>query len=308
MKPPVPTRPSRDDGPPAATTPLTRRAVLALVGLGLGAVGCSGNGVSYRNRTFRHYKELTPKDKERLLRRLEAETLARTGVRVTIEDPPPLEGVKFAFALDLSACIGCRRCVEACARENDLPDRPAHRYIRVLERPRGKPGFHHARLHYEGTVPDRDKQYLPVQCQQCENPPCVTVCPCGATWQEPDGIVVVDYEWCLGCRYCLAACPYDARRFNFDEPDLPPDEINPRQGLLSNRRRPVGVAEKCTFCLHRARQERYPACVEACPTGARHFGDLNDPAGAIRRVIDEKPVVVLAEQLGTMPRFYYYFG
>jgi Fe-S-cluster-containing dehydrogenase component len=106
---------------------------------------------------------------------------------------------------------------------------------------------------------------MPVQCQQCDKPPCVSVCPVEATWKESDGIVVVDYNWCIGCRYCEAACPYHARRFNWTKPEVPAAEINPDQGYLSNRLRPQGVMEKCTFCLHRSRQGKLPACLEACP-------------------------------------------
>ena len=97
-------------------------------------------------------------------------------------------------------------------------------------------------------------------------------CPVEATWKDPDGIIVVDYDWCIGCRYCMAACPYDARRFNFSKPKLTADQMNPNQGYLSNRVRPRGVVEKCTFCLHRTREGKYPACLEVCPTGARVFG------------------------------------
>ena len=111
-------------------------------------------------------------------------------------------------------------------------------------------------------VPEPGKYYLPVACQQCKNPPCVKACPTRATWKEPDGIVVVDYNWCIGCRYCQAACPYHARRFNWAKPTIMPDKINPNQGYLSNRLRPIGVVEKCTFCLHRTRRGRYPACLE----------------------------------------------
>ena len=148
---------------------------------------------------------------------------------------------------------------------------------------------------------------MPIQCQQCANPPCVRACPTRATWQEHDGIVVVDYNWCIGCRYCMAACPYHARRFNWTRPEIPADEINPDEGYLSNRIRPQGVVEKCTFCLHRTRRGRFPACLEACPTGARVFGNLLDPRSEIRWVLDEKRVFVLKEALGTRPRFFYFF-
>jgi molybdopterin-containing oxidoreductase family iron-sulfur binding subunit len=267
--------------------------------------GCGADG-PFESFFRRHYRRLDAGDKARLFERLERETLARTGVRVSIGDPPPLAGVVFAFALDLDACNGNRRCVEACARENNLPSDPELRYIRLLASPRGSGALAEPDAYYQGSVPVEGQRYLPVQCQQCARPPCVEVCPCKATWQEPDGIVVVDYEWCIGCRYCQAACPYHARRFNFAPPSVAPDRIQPAQGYLSNRLRPVGVVEKCTFCLQRVRRGLYPACVEACPTGARKFGDLNDPTSEVRLVLARKSVWVLKEQLGTVPRFFYF--
>jgi molybdopterin-containing oxidoreductase family iron-sulfur binding subunit len=133
------------------------------------------------------------------------------------------------------------------------------------------------------------------------------VCPVEATWKEKDGIVVIDYNWCIGCRYCEAACPYEARRFNFATPKIPTEEINPEQGYLSNRIRPRGVMEKCTFCLHRTRVGKYPACLEACPTGSRKFGNLLDPNSEVRNIIQEKRIFVLKEDLKTNPHFYYFF-
>lgn len=129
-----------------------------------------------------------------------------------------------------------------------------------------------------------------------------------ATWQEPDGIVVVDYSWCIGCRYCEAACPYHARRFNFAKPRILGSEINPNMGYLSNRPCYMGVMEKCTFCLHRTRVGRYPACLEVCPTGARKFGDMSDPDSEVRRIVDKERVYVLKQDLGTVPRFFYVFA
>ena len=172
---------------------------------------------------------------------------------------------------------------------------------------KGSIDLDHGKVDYDGPVPKDDKFYMPVQCQQCENPPCVNVCPVEATWKEDDGIVVVDYNWCIGCRYCEAACPYHARRFNWTKPEVPKEEINPDQSYLSNRIRPQGVMEKCTFCLHRTRGGRLPACLEACPTGARVFGNLLDPDSEIRWVLENKRVFVLKEEVGTLPRFFYYF-
>ncbi|MDQ8202410.1 4Fe-4S dicluster domain-containing protein [Pelagicoccus sp. SDUM812003] len=255
----------------------------------------------------KHYQELTPEQMQKILARLQAETKEQYGAEVEISDPKPQEGVKFAYALNLSICVGCRKCAQACHLENNH-DRPSgNSYIRVLEMKKGSLDMEQGKVDYKGPVPKSDSFYMPVQCQQCDAPPCVDVCPVEATWKEKDGIVAVDYNWCIGCRYCEAACPYHARRFNWTKPQIPAEEINPQQGYLSNRIRPQGVMEKCTFCLHRTREGRLPACLEACPTGARVFGNILDPDSEIRWVLENKRVFVLKEELGTKPSFYYFF-
>jgi molybdopterin-containing oxidoreductase family iron-sulfur binding subunit len=135
----------------------------------------------------------------------------------------------------------------------------------------------------------------------------VKVCPVDATWQESDGITVIDYDWCIGCRYCEAACPYFARRFNFATPSLPKEQLNPNMAYLGNRPRHKGVMEKCHFCIQRTREGRYPACLEVCPTGARKFGNILDPASEVSYILKNKRVFVLKEEVGTLPRFFYYF-
>ncbi len=255
----------------------------------------------------KHYRELSIDQKLAIFRRLEAECKESHGVDVHISDPRPNPGVQFGYALNLSVCIGCRKCAEACHIENNHDRTTNNSYIRVFEMEMGGIDFEKGDATYDHPVPQANKFYMPVQCQQCENPPCVKACPIEATWQEEDGIVVVDYNWCIGCRYCEAACPYHARRFNWEPPTIPAEEINPNQGYLSNRIRPQGVIEKCTFCLHRTREGRMPACLEACPTGARVFGNLLDPDSEIRWVIENKRTFVLKEELGTKPRFYYFF-
>ncbi len=288
---------------------LTRRAVLATAATTLGASACQPDlGAFWAANFQKHYQELSDEDKREVFARLEAECRRRYGVDARIEDPPPLSGVEFAYALNLSMCVGCRRCVYGCVRENNQSRSPQIHYIRVLEMTKGSMDVERSDSYYDhDTVPAPDRYYMPVQCHQCNDPPCVKVCPIGATWREPDGIVVVDYDWCIGCRYCEAACPYWARRFNFAEPVVPPNEINPRQGYLSNRLRSRGVMEKCTYCLHRTRKGLYPACVEVCPTGSRKFGNLLDPKSEVRQIIETKRVYVLREEAGTHPRFFYFF-
>jgi len=294
-----------------------RRTAMKVAGATLGAaafakamaplVSWAESEISMDSWLQKHYKELNRAEMEVILRQIEDDTRDEYGVDVHVDDPRPIEGVSFAYALNLSICVGCRKCAQACHVENNH-DRPTNNsYIRVLEMQKASLDLEGGNADYDHPVPQSDKFYMPVQCHQCDNAPCVKVCPVEATWKEADGIVVVDYDWCIGCRYCEAACPYHARRFNWEKPQLPADEINPEQAYLSNRIRPQGVMEKCTFCLHRTRKGRMPACLEACPTGARVFGDLNDPDSSIRWVLDNKRVFVLKEDVGTLPRFFYFF-
>jgi Fe-S-cluster-containing dehydrogenase component len=161
--------------------------------------------------------------------------------------------------------------------------------------------------HYDHPVPQPDKFYMPVQCQQCEHPPCVDVCPVEATWKEEDGIVVVDYNWCIGCRYCEAACPYHARRFNWTKPQIPAEEINPEPVLPEQPHPAAGRDGEMHLLPAPHRNGRLPACLEACPTGARVFGNLLDPDSEIRQVLAHKRVFVLKEELGLKPHFFYFF-
>jgi len=197
-------------------------------------------------------------------------------------------------------------CVKGCVQENNQDRTSNMQYIKIFELEpgeltpdQGEPNFMH-------SVPAEGASYMGTQCFQCANPPCVPVCPVGATWQEKDGVVVIDYDWCIGCRYCMGACPYFARRFNWAQPEIALEEINTNQHYLGNRLRPKGVVEKCHFCLQRTREGQNPACVEACPTGARVFGNLLDPNSDIRWVLENKKVFRLKEELGTEPKFWYF--
>jgi molybdopterin-containing oxidoreductase family iron-sulfur binding subunit len=257
----------------------------------------------------KHYRQLTPEDKKEIFARLEAEIETQYGVKATIDDPQPMQGVEYAYVLNIGRCIGCRRCVYACMKENNQSRDPQLQYIRVMKLKKGSIDLETSTHDYpENEAADPNYFYMPVQCQQCRNPPCVKVCPVKATWKEKDGIIVIDYNWCIGCRYCEAACPYHARRFNWAEPGLSSADLNPDMAYLSNRPRMMGVMEKCTFCLQRTRKGRYPACLEVCPTGARKFGNIRDPESEVRRIVENERVFVLKQELGTLPKFYYVFA
>jgi Fe-S-cluster-containing dehydrogenase component len=312
--------PAGGSGAPAGRASLTRRSFLRQGVAATGGLAALGAAISplaqlvgtdtdmFKNFFQKHYKEMSKGEMEAVLQRIRHDVQRRYGVDPTIRDIKPLDGVEFVYALNLSRCNGNRRCVHACVAENNQSRDPEMQYIRVIEMPRGTMDVEHGNHHFDSeTVPCGDHFYLPVQCHQCGSPPCVKVCPVEATWTEPDGITVVDYDWCIGCRYCQAACPYWARRFNFADPKIPPEELNPNMSYLSNRPRTRGVMEKCTYCLHRTREGRLPACLEACPTGARKFGNILDPQSEVAQILRTKRVFVLKEEAATMPRFFYYF-
>ncbi|MDH3336243.1 MAG: 4Fe-4S dicluster domain-containing protein [Gammaproteobacteria bacterium] len=253
------------------------------------------------------YRRMSAEEIEAALERIERKAQARYDVEIECQNTPPQPGVVYGYAINISRCKGYRDCVHACVKENNLGRDSQMQYIRVLELDQGDFNLEHSDHYYEPeTVPVEGKHYLPVQCMQCDDPPCVKACPVEATWMEPDGIVVVDYDWCIGCRYCMAACPYWARHFNWTVPEIPAEEMNTNTHYLGNRPRPRGVVEKCHFCIHRTRKGQQPACMEACPTGSRIFGNLLDPDSEIRYVLANKQVFRLKEDLGTEPKFWYY--
>jgi Fe-S-cluster-containing dehydrogenase component len=205
---------------------------------------------------------------------------------------------RWAMVIDQGKCVGCGYCTLACRANNDV--NPDISWNVVLEA--GQAG---------------DKQvFLPRPCMHCEQAPCVEVCPVGASYHRADGIVMMDYDKCIGCRYCEVACPYGARAFNWETFDGPNPAV-PTWGEPDVERRPRGVPEKCSFCFQRIDRglslgltpgvdaEATPACVNVCPMGARKFGDLNDPASEVSRLLATHPSYRLREDLGTAPRVYY---
>ena len=270
------------------------------------AAGDELQSLRWENHFKGNFRLMTDEEKEETVQRLEQLYENQTGRSVNISAAGPLPGVLYGYAFNISKCRGYMDCVRGCLAENNQDRATDMKYIRIHEHKQGQINFDEAVDDFYHEVPAEDRFYIGTQCFHCENPPCVPVCPVKATWKEDDGIVVVDYDWCIGCRYCIAACPYDARRFNWSDPVIPEADVNLNQHYLGNRLRKQGVTEKCTFCIQRSRTGKNPACVEACPTGARIFGNLLDPESEIRWVLKNKKVFRLKEDLGTEPKFWYF--
>jgi molybdopterin-containing oxidoreductase family iron-sulfur binding subunit len=211
-------------------------------------------------------------------------------------------GKSWAMLIDLKKCnetVGCTKCIDACHLTHNVPHFDSKKdEIKWL----WKEKFEHAFVEQENHfVPEQIKE-KPVLlfCNHCSNPPCVNVCPTQATWKRKDGIVMMDWHRCIGCRYCMAACPYGSRSFNWREPRPHIKELNPE---FPTRTR--GVVEKCTFCDERLAKGLMPACVEACPSKALVFGDLEDPNSEIRKVLGSNFTIRRKPELGTQPEIYY---
>lgn len=215
----------------------------------------------------------------------------------------PVEARRWGMVIDLRKCVGCHACTVSCVAENKLP--PGVVYRPVLDQEMG-------------SYPNVTRRFMPRPCMQCDEPPCVDVCPVNATWKRPDGIVAVDYEQCIGCRYCLTACPYNARVFDVGQTYTESTPEQQRYELLASFEfgqawerepggdlSPVGNARKCHFCLHRLEQGQLPACVTTCIGTANYFGDLNDPDSLVAEMAASPNAVVLKEELGTKPKVYY---
>ena len=214
-----------------------------------------------------------------------------------------LRPVRWVFLVDTQKCIGCGFCVKACKLENEIPFEAdvsrtwVERYVVTkdgevfADSPKeARNGFTNKRVdlgleRYKDIPHERIEKafFVPKLCNQCEKPPCVQVCPVGATYQTADGVVLVDRKWCIGCGYCIMACPYGMRFFH-----------------------PVyHVAEKCNFCYHRINKGMNPACVQACPMGARRIGNIKDPADPVANYIMTQRVMVHKPEYGTNPQVYF---
>ncbi|TMN22226.1 4Fe-4S dicluster domain-containing protein [Lentibacillus cibarius] len=202
---------------------------------------------------------------------------------------------KMGMVIDLNRCIGCQTCVMACKVQNNVPDGMLWNRVLTMTEDEEVDGV-------EGTYPYVSKQYVPVSCQHCENAPCVKVCPVEATYKDENGRVLIDYDRCIGCRYCMAACPYNVRVFRWEEAVQHPN-FKFGDGRVPERK--VGIVEKCTMCKELTDDGQEPRCVQCCPAEARIFGDLDDPDSKINTLIRDKNGEVLLKDKGTKPQVYY---
>lgn len=217
----------------------------------------------------------------------------------------PVEKRRWVMVIDLKKCIGCKACTVSCVSENNLPPGVVYRPVTIQE---------------IGKYPNVRKTFLPRPCLHCDNPPCVPVCPVKATYKRPDGIVAINYDHCIGCRYCITACPYGARAFDFGEyfedgtPEIMDYETRPSPEYGGNKVRdpqkknvsPKGNARKCQFCLHKIENGMLPGCVTTCLGGATYFGDINDKKSLVFELVgSNRTKMRLKEELGTDPSVYY---
>jgi dimethyl sulfoxide reductase iron-sulfur subunit len=218
-------------------------------------------------------------------------------------DMPSKRLRRWAMVIDLRSCDGCQsigkppQCTSACIQGHYAPE--PMEWIQV----------------YEGELPGGGTQFIPTPCQQCQNSPCTNVCPVGATFQTPEGIVLIDQQRCIGCRICMEACPYDRRFFNWGNPPQPPEAIfrdyDPEHQSVAFK----GTVMKCDFCPDMARAGRLPYCLQACPNHALYYGDLEEDLAtngvqvvSMSRFRTENAAYRLKENLGTEPRVFYIPG
>lgn len=196
---------------------------------------------------------------------------------------------RYGMVIDLKKCMGCMTCTVACKAENYTHPGIFWNMVKDLE---------------FGKYPKVSRIFLPILCMHCKNPSCVKVCPTGASYQRDDGIVLVDYDKCAGCKACIEACPYGARYFNKGTAGYFKEGLTPSEtiGYSSHKK---GVVEKCTFCVHMTESGRKPACVAACTGKARYFGDLDDQNSEVSKLITSRHGYQLQKELGNDPSVFF---
>ncbi len=283
-------------------TPVDRKRAISLIGAAIG-VGVLSTVVSRfipnppvpeGNATVRSIPPLQRGD-------MEGDVLIRMQNELRRAMARPMEERRWLMVIDTRKCVGCHACTVACIAENKLPPGVVYRPV-ITEQ--------------QGKYPRQVTRFFPRPCMQCDNPSCVSVCPVRATWKRPDGVVIVDYDKCIGCRYCLTACPYGARTSDFGNyytehtPEIQPYEKQPSHEYNKSWSReghgsPVGNARKCHFCLHRLEQGLLPQCVSTCIGRANYFGDANDATSLVAEMARASNQVRLLEEKGTKPAVIY---
>ncbi|RMD88331.1 MAG: 4Fe-4S dicluster domain-containing protein [Calditrichaeota bacterium] len=220
---------------------------------------------------------------------------------------------RWGMVIDLDKCTACGACITACKEENNIPQ------VKPEEAAKGRAiSWMDMVIEIEGKFPEVKVRYLPRPCMHCDKPPCTKVCPVHATYRSEEGIIAQIYPRCIGCRYCMAACPYTVKYFNWYEPQWPEGMEKAHNPDVSLR--PAGVVEKCTFCSHRIQKAKeqaraegrdlrdedvVPACAESCPAKAIYFGDLDNPNSMVAKLAKSERAFRLQEELGTEPKVYY---
>lgn len=285
---------------------LSRRSFLKILGAGAAAAGPFVGGGIFRRWRFGRTSTVPAMVASRSIHNTIvqlADIPAAPGeatVAYAAATPHPSDPVearrRWVMVIDLAKCDGCRECTRACSAMHFVP--AGQEWIRVYE----------MRDHETGAP-----YWFPRPCMQCDNPPCVKVCPVSATWKREDGIVIQDGTRCIGCRFCLAACPYQARSFNWTEPSHTQEELAQPYSTDWAYPHRKGVSEKCIFCPALVKEGKLPGCAAACPMGAIYFGDqvedavTNSQGETVRlsQLIKENSGYRFMEELGTEPRVYY---
>ena len=244
----------------------------------------------------------------------ERDVLLRMQDELRLALTKPMEERHWSMVINLRRCVGCHSCTEACISENKLPSGVVYRFVMDEE---------------TGRYPNLSRRFTPRPCMHCNNPPCTNVCPVKATFKQSDGTVVIDYQRCIGCRFCIVACPYTARVMDYGDdylqgtPDVPGLIVGQQQAgaweraanfeyaikheRSEKRDSPIGNARKCHFCLHRLENGMLPACVTTCIGRVNYFGDSNNPDSLVSELMADPGIIQLKAELGTDPSVFYLF-
>jgi len=270
-------------------------ALATLATAACGSLVCSCSSPAEKVETGRKVKLLSPEGEIVEIDSSYLNIDEHMSIISKLEAREGIAGKKFVMVVDLSRCKNARKCISACQKWHYRPEETEWLSVKLIKES-------------ENAAP----YWFPKQCFHCDNPPCVKVCPVDATFKRQDGLVLIDNERCIGCKFCMAACPYSTRVFNWDEPEMPDfvrdQPYSPETGIPAK----IGTVEKCDFCPDRAREGLLPPCVEACPNGVFYFGDENedtvtngDETVSFSQLIKDRAGYRFMEELGTKPRVYY---